>query len=60
MQDKLDETEKNAKNFESEKQEFQETKQEISRYKELLKLREAEIDKLKRQNGNYKQVEVQM
>ena len=60
MQDKLDETEKNAKNFESEKQQFQETKQEISRYKELLKLREAEIDKLKRQNGNYKQVEVQM
>ena len=48
------------KSFELEKQQIAETKQEISRYKDLLKLREAEIEKLKRLNGNYKQNEVQM
>ena len=48
MQDKLDETEKTVKNFETEKQQLAETKQEINRYKDLLKLREAEIEKLKR------------
>lgn len=60
VQDKLDETEKAVKSFELEKQQIAETKQEISRYKDLLKLREAEIEKLKRLNGNYKQNEVQM
>jgi hypothetical protein len=37
-----------------------ESRQEISRYKDLLKLREVEIEKLKRQNGNFKQNEIQM
>ena len=60
VQDKLDDTEKLVKKFESEREQLNETKQELSRYKDLLKLREIEIEKLKRSNTNYKQIEVQM